>query len=743
MNTLFKIRKHILLLTAALGISLLNSCTEEIDTSDRFTFTEKTTIDYLEDYPERYGEYTALLAAVNASDFSQSKMNQLLSARGCYTCFVPTNEAIQKYLEQLKEKGVISEASWDAPEFKAIDTETQTCVLLEETRKTIVYNSLIDHGDTPGAEPYTLKVISELAPVNGLLDRPNFMDRKLTCSTDDGGQYFINDCKIDRNQCDIYTLNGRIHQVEQVISPNTQKAGDYFKETVTNQVGDFYAFACMIDACGLREELSRDQDEAYYEMVMKGQLQDLDRHPTFPGGASQAATNSPGYLPQRKYIGYTIFAEDDAWWESALGLEGSIKDLSPGEVVERIADYVIQNRYYLETTHNATDYTDPDNALNQFVTYHIIPGKLEPEKLVIHFNELHYNLLTRQKTASVFDYYCTMGKRRLVKTYEASNVNRNTIFLNRFPDLKNGRSKDDNYTEIGCDEDKKGVEIIRTGNPELYNAFMYRLKGGCLYYNEQQAENMAGERIRIDFSSMFPELLSNNIRANPVEERKYQCVGFPEDTKYKYLENCEIRDGTRFYYLSGRIGSSTCWQNYQGDELNIVGNYEITIKLPPVPKTGVYELRLGVSVNDRRGMCQVYWGNNPNNLPAADIPLDMRMGGVKWYIKNNGYMTSLVNFQDDVEDETVNIENDKMMRNQKTMKAPNSYYIFNSTKTMRNQSSDVLRRIILRENMEADKTYYLRMKSVLNDPETELYLDYLEYCPKMVYDNPVTPEDIW
>ena len=45
--------------------------------------------------------------------------------------------------------------------------------------------------------------------------------------------------------------------------------------------------------------------------------------------------------------------------------------------------------------------------------------------------------------------------------------------------------------------------------------------------------------------------------------------------------------------------------------------------------------------------------------------------------------------------------------------------------------------------MEPDKTYYLRFKTVLDDPTREFYVDYLEYCPKEVYDNPETPEDIW
>ena len=42
-----------------------------------------------------------------------------------------------------------------------------------------------------------------------------------------------------------------------------------------------------------------------------------------------------------------------------------------------------------------------------------------------------------------------------------------------------------------------------------------------------------------------------------------------------------------------------------------------------------------------------------------------------------------------------------------------------------------------------DKTYYLRFKSVLDSDRKELYLDYIEFCPKEIYDNPAEPEDVW
>ena len=53
------------------------------------------------------------------------------------------------------------------------------------------------------------------------------------------------------------------------------------------------------------------------------------------------------------------------------------------------------------------------------------------------------------------------------------------------------------------------------------------------------------------------------------------------------------------------------------------------------------------------------------------------------------------------------------------------------------------RRIIWRGTMDPNQTYYVRFKSVLDSDKKELYMDYMELCPKEVYDNPEEPEDLW
>ena len=73
-------------------------CKENVDESARYVFNEQTIISYMEKHPETYSEYLDVLRNTNVSEISQSTVYQLLTARGHYTVFAPTNEAIYNYL---------------------------------------------------------------------------------------------------------------------------------------------------------------------------------------------------------------------------------------------------------------------------------------------------------------------------------------------------------------------------------------------------------------------------------------------------------------------------------------------------------------------------------------------------------------------------------------------------------------------------------------------------------------------
>ena len=121
---------------AALG--LLAGCSEDVDSSARYVFEELTAMGYLEKYADVYSSYLSLLHSVHVSSRSETTMAQLLSARGHYTVFAPTNDAVRRYLETLVDEGILSEPSWDA--FTDSARRDSIC-------RVVVLNSIIDSGD--------------------------------------------------------------------------------------------------------------------------------------------------------------------------------------------------------------------------------------------------------------------------------------------------------------------------------------------------------------------------------------------------------------------------------------------------------------------------------------------------------------------------------------------------------------------------------------------------------------------
>ena len=71
----------------------------------------------------------------------------------------------------------------------------------------------------------------------------------------------------------------------------------------------------------------------------------------------------------------------------------------------------------------------------------------------------------------------------------------------------------------------------------------------------------------------------------------------------------------------------------------------------------------------------------------------------------------------------------------------------NASRTARDISANgnylTVRCLLVREFLEPDRTYYVRMKSILDSERREFQLDYFEWAAKEVFDNPMSPEDVW
>ena len=735
-----------------LGLTVIGlpfaSCTQEIDDSARYTLTEETLTDYCNNR-EYLSEFAKIMSEVPVSPYTKSSVSQLLSARGNFILLAPTNNAIRLYLDSVANKGIIDRG------LKHLDEITDKKVA-DSLKKVIVYNAVVDVSEYSSAFVYIADLAPEKKTDTKVMSYSNLNNRFLSVNQNDTPYEFIDedgttkkvlspyvfntDCHIQK--FDIKVHNGIIHEMVDVVAPSNDNMLD-----VLGKAEGVKCFAYMLSLCGLQDTLSKDEDATYHELYFSNPSKYAP-----PAHKTQGAGIKPF---ENRWYGFTAFAETDEVYKN-LGVVDGSGNLNLEALRQKLA--AIQPAGLSQDD----NYTDENNWLNYFVTYHLLPMKLNFDHMVIHYNETGYSFKVQgaKYTLTQNEYYTSMGKPRILKISEGGDqvVNgTNGIRLNYFAKLNR------NNPMIVEQLINQGILVQ---NPTMREPKIAAPKNGIIYpidellvYGSDVSENLGTERMRIDMTALFPELTNCNVR------RQYKNIGDYGFTRnYHFLSNMDWSEESNVYYFPGY---NSGWNNFMGDEFNVTGIYDITIKLPPIPYSTTYELRVGVSSNPYRGLMQVYFGSNKNSMPAAGIPLDMRMGGVLRYwvttFPNYSSQDSNVGWVEDSyaeEDQTMNDENDKRMRLQGFMKAPAGFVInpdeaigddvvANLSKTIRNKcntygaAGNCMRRIVLRQDLQEGETYYVRFKSVLEDENSQLFLDYFELVPKAVYDNPMSPEDIW
>ena len=683
--------KGALYVAAAFAMALgFQSCSENIDDSDFAIKTEQTLADFLQTNAE-FSEICEIFSEVPlGSKAEASSILSALSARGNYTVFAPTNGAVEAFAVKCGHSS-----------YKE---------LTSEEKYLIAYSCIIDNGTNEAYES------PEFPQDGSAFALPDLNDRLITCQLVDSlDQYVLNGTSL-LTKTDIELGNGYLHVVgDSPIAPSNLSVADLIKES-----GNMKGMSALLELTGWDLTMSTDSadlDPAYEQVEHDEQL----------NIKNLAAFN----VAKHRYQGFTAFVETDDVFEQELGVSPSDEEAFLQAITARA-----------ESVYGTTakgDLKNPDNAVNRFVAYHILPAKVAYNNLIRHFNEYGYkygdmkNPQTNVLSVDVWDYYGTAGEHpALIKvSQDGDTPQRETshnVYLNRV-----NRYETKSYSTIACVY--PGVQVTAYNNDEsgqsfdnnAKNGFYYPIKG--LLIDDVANQNaLGGERIRFDITTILPELLSNNVRGGAYTH-------FPNGY-FDCITN-ESSD-TKLLYLNSAAVGGTAWRDYQGDEFMACGVFDFILRLPPVPKTGTYELRFGTSHNGLRGMAQLYLGDDPNNLQPAGLPYDMRQS-----VTDNDN----IGFVADGNDENVNAENDRNMRNHGFMKAPRYAMLPDGSGTSTvlrrvESSTGCLRRIIAQQTFEKGKTYYLRFKSALEKNDAQFFLDYFELCPAEVY-NGTTPEDQW
>ena len=441
--------------------------------------------------------------------------------------------------------------------------------------------------------------------------------------------------------------------------------------------------------------------------------------------------------------GFTLFAETDEVFNKEWGVPMPVYDEATQSITnwEAIKQVLNEQCGKIYSNLKPGDLTDKDNAVNIFVATHLLNSNMQlaNNSAVRHATEYGYttgeniNEPSTNYTVNVWDYYRTVWPQES-KLLKITQTPDGQFYLNRFSKYDNGLTG--TYVETGTLQEGILAHARNEVDNSVYNNVAldgsYHPIDNILSFNSDYASAMKSERVRMDFTTLLPEIASNNLRGKDAY--------FPTDY-FSTLTN--VSPDTEIQLLYASKG----WVDYQGDEFLVTGNYDFTLEVPAMPNDGSYELRMGYSVNEVRAkslltfICEDEAGNQ--GTWGEPLVLDQS----EPVMANDGIA------QKDADlnyDETLCAENDYALHKLGYMKAPAYFHkAGDSTNSARDElgrsyNGGNMRRVLNTSNMSPRKRYYIRFQSLDNSGLAQLHLDFIEFVPRLV-DVAGEPyrEDVW
>ncbi len=665
-------------------VALFASCSDDPGVDNYYTAKGSMANTYLTNDPDTYSEFVSIIQKSNLVSFD------LLGTYGSYTVFAPTNKAVDRYLAG---KGLTS-----VDELSVADCDT------------IAATHIIENGS------YFTTEFS-----NATLPNTNMLDRYLTITcdsdlTDEGDveiAYYINkSAKIIL--ADDSVENGVVHTVDMIIDATTEMLPDLLAQDST--ISLFYQAFLLT---GLKDSMMNYVDESY-------SCTDYDS--TEVGQTFRTAVEYDNVLYMKKrYYGYTGFIETNDVFESK-GIY-TIDDL-------RAKAKEIYDDVYPDDA-DVTDETDRRNSLNRFISYHFLDRRAIYNKLTV--DNLALNCFDRRHW-DVADWYETMMPYSIMKVSYPSGSQ-----AGRYVNRRGVQNRKDSRGVFVA-----GAKILSPTEAAVNQTAVngvYHYITDIIDYGRNTQEVVLNERMRMDASTLSPDFMTSGARGHsvrgvggaPSRPGEYGNISYDADPKNNKNTCLGFKAGSAKYFTYSDVTTHlhvrprylSFW-SYQGDEVTICGMYDITFKLPPVPE-GDYEFRLATCIGfSNRGIVQAYIDGVP-----CGIPLDMRIGGEDASI---GWRSDT-----DLGDDESIAAYDKAMHNRGWMKGPASYGNINADGTGQpgyfRTYNNTLRRVFGTFHSDGKTEHYVRIQQKLETTNGTLAFDYIELCPRSVYNNEFYPED--
>ncbi len=652
---IYKIFTGMLLLVFA--AQTMVSCSDEPDGDNYYTFTGEMVSDYLDNRPELYSEFTEIL--------HRSGMYGMMATYGTYTCFAPTNEAVDRYL---RDHGYSSVSD-----------------LSQEECDTLSWNHII-------AATYFTTDLSD-----GNIPKSNMNDRFLTFSCDTNStsgnvMYYVNMASklVARDDS---VENGVVHTLDRVIQPSSS----YLPEKLLEDK-NISLFASALTLTGLNDSLY-DYIDPDYHVNPDSVYKPIPFHRT---GATYYM-----YYPANRMKRFTVLAETNKVYAEA-GIN-SLDDLKAH------AKEVYDEMYPEDAGLYDDDWTNRKNPLNRFVAYHLLPYYAAVNDFTISESGINYKTTCAMTNLiDCTDWYTTMMPGTIMKFSSPSAG----LYINR----KGVGSK---FTVEGVkvytptemrtihDEELKEAGLhVDTLNQQALNG-IYHYIDKVLEYNKETRDVVFNDRIRWNVITMSPEFLNVGARGN---------------TNTQHLTGLKQVEGWDFHGINPTLAvrERGVWMATYSDAVDLIGQFDVSFKLPPVPEN-TYEIRFAYGAGNDRGVVQIYFGEK-GNLQPMGLPIDFRVWGGDPSI---GWVA-------DTEDNEENRAIDKAMHNRGYMKDMDSWNQGGSNNLRANNGK--YRKILTTQRLDPNKEYWLRIKLVIDNAEAELPINYFEFCPKSVYAG-LTAED--
>lgn len=673
---------------ALLSMFALAGCWDELHPGTYYTFTGKTVASDLMDNPN-YSDFVRVLERANI-------LNDL-KVYGHNTCFAPDNNAIAHFLQEREEfaKKVAIQEGRDpsAISYKTVDD------LPKVDCDTLAWTHLLD------IDCY----VGDLAP--GLLPKVNLNDRFMILTLDSTHVEQLGDSVVALQRRlnnaiiiakDDSCVNGVVHYIDRCID----FTGDYVYDLVDNDPKTLL-FSQALKDCGFHSILSE-----YYDYNYKIGDDSVRGSVTL----TQAGNKWTLHYWEKRKTCFTLLVPTDSIFNSR-GIY-TVQDMF------KLADSIYNPDKDLNDT-ILNNYQNPKNPLFKFMSYHILPFLMDLSRINGRGEVIeNHSLLTTDPE----DYFTTLLPNSIMRI--------STCILNKKLDVGNvyinRRDKEGNGT-VGFKGSKvKGIKILThqemgVSKYDALNGVYHYIDGILLYDKENTREDILDRRMRIDCSTLSPDFITSGARqfdASNTGESNYS---------YGFKNPKNFASYNQDYRMQVRSASASGSYAYEGDGVDIQGQFDMYVKLPPVPHDGTWQLRLSFRANSHCGIIQNYIACVPSGVPVdrndwdpLGIPVDLRVNmtdpSVGW-VKDS-----------ELDGEAAITSLDKSMKNRGWMKG-SAVQTINDASTPHRDINTMGRLLLMTDYIKSNMDYYIRIKQILDSKDGEFLFDFIEWVPKTVYDN--------